>query len=50
MLTAAAGGGQGLAAPALVHLCLGDALREVLPVSPMDMDDGDDLMLGWDPG
>ena len=48
VLTAAPGGGQALAAPVLVHLCLGDTFREVLSVSPMDMDVGDDLILGWD--
>ena len=46
--TAATGGTLGLAAPVLVHLGLGDAFREVLSVSPMDMDVGDDLILGWD--
>ena len=30
-----------MAAPVLVHPCLGDTIREVLPVSPMDMDVGD---------
>jgi hypothetical protein len=32
----------------LVHLNLGDAFRESLSVSPMDLDAGDDLILGWD--
>ena len=46
--TAAAGGTQGLDAPVLIYLELGDVLREVMSVSPMDMDVGDDLILGWD--
>ena len=46
--TAAAGGHQGLGAPVLVHLNLGDAFRESMSVSPMDLDVGDDLILGWD--
>ena len=46
--TAAAGGQQGLGTPVLVHLSLGDAFRESMSVSPMDMDVGDDLILGWD--
>ena len=46
--TAAAGGTQGLAAPVLIYLGLGDSLREMMSVSPMDMDVGDDLILGWD--
>jgi hypothetical protein len=46
--TAAAGGQQGLGAPVLVHLNLGDAFRESMSVSPMDLDVGDDLILGWD--
>ena len=46
--TAAAGGELGLAAPVLLHLVLGDTFREVMSVSPMDMDVGDDLILGWD--
>ena len=32
----------------LVHLCLGDTFHEVLSVSPMDIDVGDDIILGWD--
>jgi hypothetical protein len=32
----------------LIHLVLGDTLRESLSVSPMDMDVGADLILGWD--
>ena len=32
----------------LVHLNLGDAFRESMSVSPMDLDVGDDLILGWD--
>ena len=31
-----------------LHLVLGDTFREVMSVSPMDMDVGDDLILGWD--
>ena len=46
--TANPGGAQGLAEPVLIHLALGDAFREVMSVSPMDMDVGDDLILGWD--
>ena len=32
----------------MAHLGLGDTFREALSVSPMDMDVGDDLILGWD--
>ena len=32
----------------LVHLVLGDAFRESISVSPMAMDVGADLILGWD--
>jgi hypothetical protein len=39
---------QGLGTPVLVHLNLGDAFRESMSVSPMDLDVGDDLILGWD--
>ena len=46
--TAAAGGALGLGTPVLVHLCLGEVFRESLSISPMDMDVGDDLILGWD--
>ena len=46
--TAATGGTLELAAPVLIHLCLGDTFRESMSVSPMDMDVGDDLILGWD--
>ena len=46
--TAATGGHQGLGTPVLAHLGLGDAFRESLSVSPMDMDVGDDLILGSD--
>ena len=46
--TAAAGEAQGLSAPVLIHLVLGDAFRESLSVSPMAMDVGADLILGWD--
>jgi hypothetical protein len=45
--TAAAGGAQGLGAPVLIHLSLGDVFREAMSISPMDMDVGDDLILGW---
>jgi hypothetical protein len=41
-------GAAGLGMPVLVHLRLGDAFRDSLSVSPMDMDVGDDLILGWD--
>ncbi len=46
--TAAAGGAQGLGAPVLIHLSLGDVFREAMSISPMDMDVGEDLILGWD--
>ena len=32
----------------LIHLSLGDTFRESLSVSPMDIDVGADLILGWD--
>ena len=48
MATAAMGGVQGLGAPVLIYLCLGDSFRESMSISPMDMDVGDDLILGWD--
>ncbi len=32
----------------LIHLSLGDVFREAMSISPMDMDVGDDLILGWD--
>ena len=41
--TAAAGGQQRLGTQVLVHLSLGDAFRESMSISPMDMDVGDDL-------
>ena len=44
--TAAAGGQQGLGSPVLIHLSLGDAFHESLSILPMDMDVGDDLILG----
>ena len=47
-MTASRGGALGLAAPVLMYLALGDTFREVLPASPMEMDVGDDLILGWD--
>ena len=31
-----------------IFLSLGDELSESISVSPMDMDVGDDLILGWD--
>ena len=34
--------------PVLIHLYLGDAFHESLSISLMDMDVGDDLILGWD--
>ena len=46
--TAAAGESLGLVAPVLIHLSLGDTFRESLSVSPMDLDVGADLILGWD--
>ena len=46
--TAAAGAALGLVEPVLIHLSLGDTFRESLSVSPMDMDVGADLILGWD--
>ena len=46
--TATAGSTLGLDAPVLIYLGLGDMFREVMSVSPMDMDVGDDLILGWD--
>ena len=46
--TAAAGGAQGLGAPVLLHLCLGDTCRESMSISPMEMDVGADVILGWD--
>ena len=48
VMTASKGEALGLAAPVLIFLGLGDTFREVLSVSPMDMDVGDDLILGWD--
>ena len=44
----AVGGSHGLGAPVSIHLCLGESFRESLSISPMDMDVGDDLILGWD--
>ena len=46
--TAAAGESLSLIAPVRIHLSLGDTFRESLSVSPMDMDVGADLILGWD--
>ena len=46
--TAATGGTLGLASPVLIYLGLGDKFCESMSVSPMDMDVGDDLILGWD--
>jgi hypothetical protein len=45
---AAVGGRQGLGTPVMIHLSMGDTFRESLSISPMDMDVGDDLILGWD--
>ena len=45
--TAATGGTQGLAAPVLIYLGLGDKFRESLSVSPMDMDVGRTCGSGW---
>ncbi len=47
-MTAAAGSSLGLAAPVLIYPGLGDIFRESLPVPPMDMDVGDDRILGRD--
>ena len=44
----AVGGPHGLGAPVSIHLCLGESFRESMSISPMDMDVGDDLILGWD--
>ena len=46
--TAAAWGELGLAAPGLLHLVLGNMLREAMSVSSMYMDASDDLVLDWD--
>ena len=46
--TAAEGESLGLVAPVLIHLSLGDTFRESLSVSPMALDVGADLILGWD--
>ena len=46
--TAATGGQQELVPPVQIYLGLGDVFRESLSISPMDMDVGDDLILGWD--
>ena len=46
--TASTGGKQGLGAPVQIYLGLGDVFRESMSISPMDMDVGDDLILGWD--
>ena len=45
---AATDGPRGLAAPVRIYLSLGDTFRESMSVSAMDMDVGDDLILGWD--
>ena len=37
-----------LAAPVLLYLVFGDTFREALSASPMDIDVGNDLSLGWD--
>ncbi len=44
---AATGGTLGLAAQVLIYLGLGDKFHESMSVSPMDMDVGDNLILGW---
>jgi predicted aspartyl protease len=46
--TASTGGTRDLAAPVQIFLNLGDVLRKSLSASPMDMDVGDDMILGWD--
>ncbi len=46
--TGATGGTLGLAAPVLIFLGLVDKCRKSMSVSLMDMDVGDDLILGWD--
>ena len=50
VVKASKGEALGLAAPGpvLIYLGLGETFREVLSVSPMDMDVGDDLIFGWD--
>ena len=48
-MTASKGEALGLAAPVRrIYLGLGDTFHEVLSVSPMNMDVGDDLILGWE--
>ena len=44
-MTASSGDALGLAAPVLIYLGLGDTSRELLSVSPMEMDVSDDLIL-----
>ena len=44
--TAAAGGAQDLGAPLLIHLSLGTVFREEMLISLMDMDVGDNIILG----
>jgi hypothetical protein len=44
----AADGAQDLGALVLIHLSLGDVFCEAMLISPMDMDVGDDIILGWD--
>jgi hypothetical protein len=39
---------QGLGAPVLIHLSLGDVFSEAMSIWPMDMDVGDNLILCWD--
>ena len=39
---------QDLAEPVLVHLGLGDSVRECLSMLPMDLHIGADVILGWD--
>ena len=46
--TAVTGGSPELAAPVLLYLVFGYTFHEVLSASPMEMDVGDDLILGWD--
>ena len=40
-------GASSAAAPVLIHLYLGDTFRESMSVSPIDMEVGDNLILGW---
>ena len=39
---------QALGAPVLVHLCIGDKIRESMSMLPMELHVGTELILGWD--